>query len=1301
MTATEDDLVERPFLSQLALLGWKLTTGNRVDPTPTGRTSFREVFLEHDLRATLRRINPGPDGAPWLDDARLTQAVSALQRIAAPSLLEANQRATALLLHGIEVEGLPHWDGGRAQTIRYIDFDDPSANLFRAVSQLRVDEPGGQANRFIIPDIVLFVNGIPLVVVECKSPNLSAPIEEAIDQLQRYSNSRDWVDAPEGNPALFHTNALLVATSGDDARVATIGASSIHYAQWKDTSPVPMATVAESLGVAQLTAQHKLVAGMLRPAHLLDIVRSFIVFMNARGQTIKVVCRYQQFRAVQLSIQRLLTGKTREHDGRQDRRGGIVWHTQGSGKSLTMVFLVRKMRTMPALRRFKVVVVTDRKDLQTQLAGTAELTGDVVKVGRTIAQVKKLLAERGPGLVFAMIQKYADSDPEEIDAGAPEDGIDERTAEKTSFPVLNEDESVLVLVDEAHRSHTNDLHSNLLTALPNCARIGFTGTPILMGARKRTHEIFGDWIDRYTIRQSEADGATVPILYEGRTAEGAVKDGHDLDTLFEDMWPDWSAEDLERVKNRYATKNDVLEAVELIEAKAKDMLEHYVENILPNGFKAQIVAVSRLATIRYHAALLRAQASLVAEIEALDLATAALDDEDAEALPRRTAFLRRAHRHLDTIRGLEFAPVISAKGNDDPTWKEWTDRAKADARIERFKKPLVHADPAKRDPLAFLIVKSMLLTGFDAPVEQAMYLDRHIKEAELLQAIARVNRTCGEKKEVGIVVDYYGVARHLKEALEHYATEDVDGALQSLADELPKLRDQHHRLKAMFANRGVEIVGTLTRWERDQLAMRFRRWQHPSVDDATKTAMLGDGSPMAAQKAVRVLESVLLAPTPGMNDDPYVRLHQNFVIAVRDLLSASTPGARRDLATDQLALCVEPLCYKVLAFTEPATFTALYGKKKGLDTALTALRKAERSRYTLTLTAKQFESTEGWSERTSYENAVRDVVPARLGVAHAAPAVAPDQWQSSMAVILGLVDENLEDLDHLPPANSKEAMSDAEALELLRDDHLRAQLHVELKNFLSTLDTVLPRPEGKPYVKDARHFTALYERARRRYRGAERPLGKEVGEKVRKLIDDHVISLGLDPKIPPINILDADFAAHIGRQPSSRAKASEMEHAARHHIRQHMEEDPEHYLKLSERLDAILEEFDGRWDELVAALEPCVGEIRAGRQVDDTGLDPVAEAPFFGALKLAVSPTADLNAATKEQLRALTVELVAHMRQEISIVEFWQKTNAVKQLRSYVFTALDDTNLLPYDELDYVADQIMELAKRNHGKLVS
>ncbi len=1095
----EFEYVEQPLIDQLISMGWKYTTGNLDDPSATGRETFRDVFILYDLKKALRRINLDPEGSEWLDEGRISQAISAIQRSGATKLLEANQAATELLLKGTVVDGVQGWDQGRGRTVHFIDWDNPANNTFRAINQFRVDEPGGQAKKFIVPDVVLFVNGIPLVVVECKSPGLPDPMAEAIDQLQRYSNQRDWVHENEGNERLFHTNQFLVATSFDEARAGTFTAQAVHYMEWKDTSPVPLAEVAEAMGKTSLSSQEKLVAGMLRPEILLDIVRHCVLFMTDAGKTFKIVTRYQQYRAVQLAIERLLTGKTRIEDGEFDRRGGIVWHTQGSGKSLTMVFLIRKMRSHPDLRGFKVIAVTDRKALEKQLAETATLTDEsltIVKPKRrghraisSLEVLKETLRRPGKDLVFALIQKYR-TESRDTDEAAETDpetaaGIDS-TAEVEPFPVLNEDESILVLVDEAHRSHTNTAHGNLLRALPNCARIGFTGTPIIMGAKKRTHEIFGDFIDRYTIQQSEDDGATVPILYEGLAAKAAVTDGSDLDQMFPDMFPEYTPEELEKIKAKWATKGHVMEAPALIAAKARNMLRHYVANVLPNGFKAQVVAVSRLATIRYYEAFREAQAELVAELEAVDEKLLELDDEQVERLDAKTCFLVRAHRFLDTIRELEFAPIISGDNNDDPSWREWTDQSKCEARTERFKKHLFHDKPTERDPLAFIIVKSMLLTGFDAPIEQVMYLDRHMKEAELLQAIARVNRRSGEKKTAGLVVDYYGVAQHLKEALAVYSREDVEGAIKSLKDEIPKLRDRHRRVLDVFHSAGIE------------------------------------------------------------------------------------------------------------------------------------------------------------------------------------------------------------------------SLRDTEAcIDLLADEKVRADFQVKLKQFLATLDLVLPRPEALPYVPDAKALAFIQTRARHRYRTDERPIGKEVGEKVRKLIDDHVVSLGIDPKIPPIAITDTGFDRHVDEQESPRAQASEMEHAVRYHVRKHFDEDPEHYGKLSERLEEIIKELAGHWDELVAALRKLVADTAAGREQDDTGLDPETQAPFLGVLRQEMQPGETLEGETLERMCGVTVELVDHIRQEIQLVGFWRNAHAQDVLHKWIVQYLDENDgLVPFERLPHVADSLIELAKANHHKLV-
>lgn len=869
-----------------------------------------------------------------------------------------------------------------------------------------------------------------------------------------------------------------MATSYDDARVGSIGADTRHYLEWKDTAPVSLDTVKAELNKDALSSQNKLIAGMLRPAHLLDIIRHFTIFKQDQGRTIKIVCRYQQFRAVQYAVERLCTGKTREQDGEHDRRGGIIWHTQGSGKSLTMVFLLRKMRSLPELRRFKVVFVTDRKQLEGQLSETATLTGETVKRARSVREVKKLLSAKGPGIVFAMIQKYTDRDLENL---KPDDEVGD-------LGLLNDDESILVMVDEAHRSHSSALHGSLLQALPNCARIGFTGTPIIMGKKKRTHEIFGEFIDRYTIKESEADGATVPILYEGRTAEGAVSDGRDLDQLFEDMFHDKSGDELEAIKRKYATKGAILDAPMLIAAKARDMMQHYVEHILPSGLKAQIVAYTRRAAVRYVEALQSARDELVEQAEALDDPTRGLDDLALQSKPRKLRAAVRAWRQLDTLRKLEFAAVISPDNNDPPQWREWSDAAKIELRTGengRFKRPLFHDDPDKADPLAFLIVKSMLLTGFDAPIEGVMYLDRPIREAELLQAIARVNRT-GHGKNAGIVIDYYGVARHLKDALAAYTDEDIQGALQSLADEIPKLRDRHARVLGIFQSRDVDPI------------------------------------------------------------------------------------------------------------------------------------------------------------------------------------------------------------------------HDAEgAIEVLADERVRAEFAVKLKQFLATLDLVLPRPDGLPFVGDAAALGEVYARARNRYRTGLPQLGKAIGRKVQYLIDEHIISLGIDPRIPPIAITDASFADHVTKQVSDRAKASEMEHAVRHHIKKKLDEDPVHYQALSERLEEILTKFDQDWAQLALALKDFVEEVGKGRKKDeDSGLDPQLHAPFFDLLKQEREKETPVGAADTKWLANLAIDMVERIvREAVSIVGFWKSAPRQEELRGKLFMFLDENEIIDFERADAVADRLMELAKANQHKL--
>lgn len=1077
--------VERPLLDQLAGLGYATINGDKYDPAITERANFREVILEDRLRRTLRDLNPGPNGQSWLDDARLSEAVSSLTRPGVGRLLEINERMTTLLLEGVSVSGLPAWDQGRSQRIKFFDWEHPDRNDFLAISQFRVDEPGGQSKKFVAPDIVVFVNGIPLVVIECKSPYIVDPMAEGIKQLRRYANQRD-LGLPEGNEKLFWTNQFIVSTYGDRARVGTFTAMPEHFLEWKDPAPLTKDELATQLGkpTSQLTGQELMTAGMLTKANLLDIVRHYTLFAEASGKRVKLVARYQQYRAVRKALGRMHTGKTRPQDGEHDRRGGLIWHTQGSGKSLTMVFLVRAMRSDPLLRAFKVVVITDRSDLEKQLSKTAKLSGEVVERARTSSKLRKVLAQHGPALVFAMIQKYRDSD---VVAGAGGDGLaDDPAAE--AFGELNADESIVILVDEAHRSQTSTLHANLMAALPNAAKIGFTGTPIMKEGKKKSESIFGPEIDRYTIREAEADGAVVPIYYEGRTAKGAVQGSSDLDELFEDMFEQQTPEELEKLKARYATTGAVLEAPQLIAAKARSMMWHYISTVLPNGFKAQVSATSRLATVRYREAMMAARDEVVVQIGALSpqlLEQVASGVVDIDSLDRKTQVLIRARPHLELIRLLDFVPVISSDNNDPPSLAEWTDKAKQETAIANFQKAL-GPEAENTSPVAFLIVRTMLLTGFDAPIEQVLYLDRFIQDAELLQAIARVNRTASGKS-AGLMVDYFGVGAHLQKALAAYAPEDgpdAIGALSSIADELPKLRDRHARAIAVFAPAGIDTFET----------------------------------------------------------------------------------------AEDVEACID----------------------------------------------------------------------------------------------------------------------------VLADESLRARFTVLLKSFLTTLDIVLPRPEALPYVRDAKRLALIQKISRRRYRDDGGDFDVSLyGAKVRELIDQHVTALDIATKIPPVSITAPDFITKVKGLTSDKAKASEMEHALRFHIRKNFDSDPSRYAKLSERLDDILKELLGKWDQLMLALEELTKDA-AGGDADPAHVDPLV-ARFYGILEAEFATGADMLDEDRLSLLGLAPAVVDIVVPRALIVRFWQNLHAQDDLRAELIKLLDDGDMFQFEDLPAIADQLVELAKANQA----
>ena len=526
----ERNHVEKPLLDQLAGLGWEvLDLEIKQSPADTFRESFTEVVMLPVLRERIAAINP------WMESDQVEEAVKQLTAsFPTNGLIENNRHVLNLLLENTSV-GENRQTGEQSPTVRFVDFDNRSNNRFIAVCQYKVRILGTEYH--IIPDIVLFVNGLPLVVIECKSPKVNEPIPEAIDQMLRYSEQRG--ARGEGSAPLFFYNQFVVATCRQEAKFGTITThSEKHFYRWAD--PYPRTVDELEHGAGAPNDQQRLVAGMLEPDNLLDLVRDFTIFStNDRGGTIKIVGRYQQFRAVKKAVRRLLSGTSPRE------RSGIIWHTQGSGKSLTMMFMVRAMYRHPRLQQWKVVFVTDRTQLEQQLSETSQSIGSTVKVANSIRKLKSLLRSDSSDLVMAMIHKFREVDLTE------------------TFPELNASPNVLVMTDEAHRSQYKMLGTNLRKGIPKAAHIAYTGTPI-----DKTERVFGEYIDKYTMRQSIEDGVTLEIVYEGRTHNAEVPDTRGMDKAFADVFSDYKLEERLQILG-YGSREAYLEAEPTIAAKAK------------------------------------------------------------------------------------------------------------------------------------------------------------------------------------------------------------------------------------------------------------------------------------------------------------------------------------------------------------------------------------------------------------------------------------------------------------------------------------------------------------------------------------------------------------------------------------------------------------------------------------------------------------------------------------------------------------------------------------------------------------
>lgn len=716
----EANLSEDPAVKHLKRLGYTYLTPERAEAE---RESLKDAVLAKRLAGALRRLNP------WLSDDNVQKAVRGVTHVAATSLIEASEKLYTILTYGIALEQ-DVGSGKKGQMVRFFDFERSKNNEFLVTRQFKVKG----AKKHIKPDVVLLVNGIPLAVVECKSPTLGEGWKaEAIDQFSRYQELEPrYRDL--GGPKLFEPVQLLIATCDQAACYGTVTTPHRFYAEWKTMWPANELDFGKAHGHTP-SAQEVMFEGMLRPENLLDLIQNFIVFERdaATGRTIRKLCRYQQFGAVNKAIARARSAK------RPTERGGVVWHTQGSGKSLTMLWLALKLRRDAAHENPTIVLVTDRKDLDIQISKTFRACGfPNPEQARSVRDLRELLVNPSGKTILTTVQKFQE---------LQEPGEPGKRREREEYPLLSDATNIFVLADEAHRTQYGGLAANLRKALPNACFFGFTGTPIDKKDRS-TLSTFGSYIDTYTIEQAVADGATVPIFYEGRLPELRII-GNTLDAIFDRVFADRTEEEREAIKKKYATESAIAGAPKRVEAVALDVIEHYTRYIRPNSFKAQIVACSREVACQY---------------------------KDT----------------LDRLNAPQSAVIISGSNKDDASLVRYhTSEEQRKELVERFLK--------KDDPLQILVVCDMLLTGFDAPVEQVMYLDAPLREHTLLQAIARVNRTA-DHKTYGLIVDYWGVSEALQEALAIFAPSEIKQALTPKIDELPRLQARHAATLRFFLN---------------------------------------------------------------------------------------------------------------------------------------------------------------------------------------------------------------------------------------------------------------------------------------------------------------------------------------------------------------------------------------------------------------------------------------------------------------------------------------------------------------------
>lgn len=758
----EKYLSQIPALQVLINLGYRYLKPAQALSARGGKAG--NVLLEEILREALKRLNriQHKGGSYLFSEENIQSAIQRLKNIKYDGLLKTNEAVYDLLTLGVALEQSIEGDL-KSFTLNYVDWRNPANNVYHVAAEFAVER--SRSVETCRPDLVLFVNGIPFAVIECKSPRVE--VAQAISQMIR--NQRD-----EYIPRLFTYVQMVLAVTKNEARYATTGTPAKFWSKWKedvadaDLSPLLERPLPESvkaslfdltfaeLGVSdespaylagrQVTEQDRALYALCRPERLLEMAWAFTVFDGG----VRKIARYQQVFAI-----REVLARVRQTDDSGKRRGGIVWHTQGSGKSLTMVMLARALALEPTIRNPRIVLVTDRVDLDKQLGNTFAACGlspDRAESGRHLVE---LVSDGKAHIVTTLVHKF-----------------DKALAYK-KFSDASPD--IFVLVDETQRTQLGGYSARMRQMFPNACYIGFTGTPLLTREKSDVAK-FGGVIHTYAIDQAVADGAIVPLLYEGRMVE-LEQNQSAIDIWFERHTLGLTDQQKADLKKKYARAEMLNKAEQVIYMRAFDISEHYRQNWQGTGFKAQLVAPNKAAALRYKAFL--------DELGAVSSEVIISPPDEREGFDE-----------------------IDAEESSDAVVAFWQRMMKRYGSEEDYNKQIVNAFKFGEEP-EILIVVDKLLTGFDAPRNTVLYLTRRLKDHTLLQAIARVNRLyedeSGSKaKDFGYVIDYVGVLGELDQAmttysaLEGFEATDLEGALSSIHEEVRALPQRHAELWDLF-----------------------------------------------------------------------------------------------------------------------------------------------------------------------------------------------------------------------------------------------------------------------------------------------------------------------------------------------------------------------------------------------------------------------------------------------------------------------------------------------------------------------